>query len=1013
MKMKITTWFPSTALLLLLIFVSYNGTAQQATHLKFDGVDDFVSGSNFALPSGNSPRTLEFWVKMSIDGNSGLRSLVNYGTVDSVSSQRFGILTLSGNLYFVGENYDNNTGVFIADEQWHHIAVTYTGSTITVYKDGKVAGYPLNIALNTSTEIFKIGRRTWDDNQNFKGELDEIRIWNRVVNTSQFQRCSELVGNETGLVLYFKANQGIAGGNNSGLNSLTNIINPANNGILNNFALSGTNSNWVGGSMFNQGLVVFNYPSVLSAYCYNKEIDDIFPSYFGSSNFDYQVSTLAGNGTRAFADGLGTAARFDRPPGVALDTMGNLFVVDQFNNRIRKITPAGQVTTFAGSGAMGYADGNGTAAQFNRPFGIAVDLQCNVYVADYSNHRIRKISPTGQVSTLAGGASSGSTNGQGTTARFSAPTGITVDTAGYVYVVDQFNQRIRKISPTGLVSTLAGSTSGFADGQGTAARFNYPTNIVVDLQGNLYVTDTNNDRIRKISPSGLVTTLVGMGIQGFVNGYSSFAQLTKPLGIALDSLGNLYISESNNNDIRKITALGLVSTLAGGFPGFADGNGTLARFNFPVGLAVNKQGIVYVADQYNSRIRKIALSGTNVGYSITPTLPLGLFINRETGVISGTPQESKPSTNYTISVQTACGNVSTNISFAVLGPADAPLAASNVTQTLSIASSTIFSQNCDNLIARVAPNGAAPIAGNTTAKVWLESTQPLQYVKRHYEITPASNASTATGRITLYFTQDEFNDFNTISILKLPMDAADVANNKTNLRIEKRSGTSNNNTGLPETYTGSIETIDPADADIVWNAAANRWEVSIDVTGFSGFFAKTSLTVLPVKWLYVRGTVNNKKQASLNWRVKENDVALYTIEKNSNNNFIDIGTIAGQGDGEHSYNYTDPVTLNGTAFYRIKQTDIDGRVSYSSVVTLSANENDTKIYPNPVKEMAVISSSSAKLINTKAFIYNVNGKLVMSFIIKSQNMQLSVQDLVPGLYIVKFFDGTNIKMTKL
>ena len=329
------------------------------------------------------------------------------------------------------------------------------------------------------------------------------------------------------------------------------------------------------------------------------------------------VTTLAGSpGATGSTDGTGSAARFDGPNGVAVDSAGNIYVADQYNNTIRKVTSGGVVTTLAGlAGASGSTDATGSAARFTYPFGVAADSAGNIYVADQGNHTIRKVTSSGVVTTLAGSPGvAGSADGTGSTARFTYPNGVAVDNAGNVYVADTPNHTIRKVTSAGVVTTLAGSpgVAGSSDGTGSTARFNYPNGIAVDSAGNVYVADSTNRTIRKVTSAGVVTTLAGSpGVAGSTDGTGSAATFAHPTDVAVDSAGNLYVADEANHTIRKVTSAGVVTTLAGssGALGSTDGAGGAARFNGPSGVAVDSAGNVYVADSSNHTIRKITSGG--------------------------------------------------------------------------------------------------------------------------------------------------------------------------------------------------------------------------------------------------------------------------------------------------------------------------------------------------------------------------------------------------------------------
>jgi|SRR6185503_5875383 len=321
------------------------------------------------------------------------------------------------------------------------------------------------------------------------------------------------------------------------------------------------------------------------------------------------VSTFAGNGALGDVNGKAGQASFSNLMDVAADSAGNIYVADSRNNLIRKISADGTVTTLAGSGKQGSDDGRGTSASFFFPAALAADVKGNVYVADTHNNMIRKIGPDGTVTTIAGRISPEVAKYRDTVVKFDNPYGIAVDKAGNVFVADWERDMIKKISPDGTVTAFAGSgEKGATDGKGAAATFFLPEGLAFDPAGNLYVADCYNNMIRKISPDGVVSTLAGKTIKGAADGKGKAASFSHPGGLAADAKGNVYVADAGNNKIRKITPDGVVTTLAGnGARGAENGPAKKASFYRPFGVTIGKDGNLYVADYQNNLVRKISL----------------------------------------------------------------------------------------------------------------------------------------------------------------------------------------------------------------------------------------------------------------------------------------------------------------------------------------------------------------------------------------------------------------------
>ncbi len=336
------------------------------------------------------------------------------------------------------------------------------------------------------------------------------------------------------------------------------------------------------------------------------------------------ITTIAGTGEEGFSgdNGPATAAKFYLPYGVAVDSASNLYISDRTNHRIRKVAATtGIVTTIAGTGVLGYSGDNGpaTAAMINFPAGIFLDSAENLYIADEGNNRIRKVTAaTGIISTVAGTGEYGFSGdgGLATAAMLRSPRGVFIDSAGNILIVDFLNHRIRKVAAnSGIITTVAGSNFGALgdNGLAIAAGLLFPSGVVVDSAGNIFIADSSHFRIRKVSATtGIITTVAGTGIQGYSgdNGLATAAKLSGPAGIALDSSGNFFVADSQDNHIRKVsTVSGIITTVAGTeASAFLGDNGpaTAAKLDQPYQLAFDSIGNLFIADLWNQRIRKIS-----------------------------------------------------------------------------------------------------------------------------------------------------------------------------------------------------------------------------------------------------------------------------------------------------------------------------------------------------------------------------------------------------------------------
>jgi hypothetical protein len=344
-----------------------------------------------------------------------------------------------------------------------------------------------------------------------------------------------------------------------------------------------------------------------------------FSSCLIAQGQSYNISTIAGDSSVGYSGdgGPATIAELNEPWGVAIDKAGNVYIADDHNFRIRKVSPGGVISTFAGNGTAGFSGdgGQASAAELNYPTGVAIDTAGNLYIADENNNRIRKVNASGVISTYAGtgAVGFGGDGGQATNAKFNVPAGVAIDRLGNLYVADFYNYRVRKIITSGVISTVAGNGSyGFGGdgGQATSGKIGSILGVGVDGAGNIYIPDQSNGRIRKVDAGGVITTFAGSSTQGYSGdlGPATAAELSYPYGVCTDALGNVYIADYNNARVRMVNSSGIIMTIAGtGYPAYYGDGGpaTDAEISTLTGVGIDDIGNIYIADENNARIRKL------------------------------------------------------------------------------------------------------------------------------------------------------------------------------------------------------------------------------------------------------------------------------------------------------------------------------------------------------------------------------------------------------------------------
>ncbi|MFZ4796277.1 MAG: PKD domain-containing protein [Bacteroidia bacterium] len=881
------------------------------------------------------------------------------------------------------------------------------------------------------------------------------------------------------------------------------------------------------------------------------------------------ISTVAGNGTQGFGgDGAAaTAANLYYPIGVAVDGSGNLYIADYNNHRIRKVNVStGIITTVAGNGIYSYSgDGNAAiTASLRHPRGISTDSLGNLYILDELNHRIRKVNAsTGIISTVVGNGTEGF-GGDGavaTAAYLYQPFNVAVDNSSNLYIADAKNHRIRKVNAvTGIISTVAGNGTQGYSGDGSAAtnaNLNYPSSIKLDNSGNLYIADQGNYCIRKvIASTGIITTIAGNGTKG--NGgdgsAATYANLNHPIGIALDGFGNLYIADFENNKIRKVNAsTGIISTVAGsgtfGYGGDS-GSATSAKLAYPTSVIVDGSGNLYIADTYNNRVRKV-----NIGTGIISTVAgngtqaFGGDDSAATGANLYQPYEvaldasgnlyiADNGNNRIRKVNAITGIISTvagigNAVYENYGGDSAVATAANlfhptgiavdssnnlyITANSRIRKVTYFNSiisrnqticlasNADSIIAK------APFGNNTYTYTWLKSTTSAT---AGFTAIPASNTKnykpltlTQSTWYRRHLVSDSFSDTSSAILITVsPKPSAgftinnarqcvtgnnflfiDTSNVSSGTITRKWNlGTGNNDTSTLANISKSYTTANTYSVKLIVTSNHNcKDSISKTITvnpkptvGFTvnnvsqcvngnnfSFIDTSSISIGTInrKWNLGNGNNDTSSLASISKSYATANTYTVKLISISNHNCIDsisktirvnnqpiIGNIIGtanpsslnipftyfvlnqanmvfdwtvtngtiqSGQGTNAVNVVWPTTGTGNLIAKITNNNscTDSAILPINITTVGVNnlslDNDLNVYPNPTKNIITITNK-INLVGKKYIITNLIGQTVITGKLNLDETIVNLETLQSGVYLLSI-DGMNKQSIKV
>jgi hypothetical protein len=697
----------------------------------------------------------------------------------------------------------------------------------------------------------------------------------------------------------------------------------------------------------------------------------------------------------------------DAPISVAVDAQKNIYTADKNRHVIYKTDISGNTTIYAGVlNNGGNANGPKGSATFYFIQDIALDNLGNIFVTELYSRRIRKISSAGIVSNFAGDGYNGGDDGSATTASFYSPHSLAIDQQNNIYVSEDYPGTIRKIDNSGFVTTIAGTAynTGYKDTVGTFARFNTPRGIDVDKNGNVYVADNANRRIRVIDPSGKVTTLAGNGTYGSTNGNALNASFSTPQAVTVDELGNVYVLDFYDYSIRKIGTDSMVTTLVGNGYGNMNGNASTAKFGEAYDMNKDALGNLYLADNSNRKIRKVTIIEP-VNITWLPTTNTSVLSNNN---IKAWPNASTVYTATAVDIFGCSVIDSININNSNTG--DLVLASSNNTASNTGNTTIQFVQhdgathyytdaNC-NLLATIADVSDGIMLDSVTVSTQVNNSLPnnsgLSYSPRWFTITPLNQGD---ANITLYQTQSDFDAYNVWAAAnskpQLPNSSSDFSKIN-NIRITKLSG---------GTFGTGTETI--IAPTVQWDSVNNYWSLQFTVSSFSEFYVHSLPNIPLALGINLSGKIQDNTD-HLTWTSNEgSSVTNYELQEMQNVMYKTIANVnASTGINTYNFSNVNPKTSN----YRIVASATNGTQIFSNIIKLSrATINRVELYPNPATSEITLDIYSIKNTNATIKILDVTGKLVQqiqtSLELGTNKNTIDISYLANGIYTVKVSDG--------